>query len=384
MDIQGYMLYLLEKRETLTANPGGVANELLTYFGETPATSTYQCHKRLNEYYRHAGKSIVYKNVHKRIKKLYSLGLIDKVKQNNNAGSNNEGIDNQKGKHGAIYYSLTPAGLFYILKNHLRASLTIILDHKKNSLFEFYLFPIIDIRTIEKLTDEHIERTIFDYLGNCCHTIDNLLSSLEQVNRHHGDSYNLGFTDTLVDSRYDSDPNLGSRQCIEYLKDKFKINWLEVRDTKIVEVRKNRIIKICSGKNELVLRIHPEKNKAILSEGKRRISEFVIQDKGGGSYFIMDFIPMTTKDYLERRFNNKNFHFHGEMEDHRFRLCSDLMTYICHDYFISDEEKIVKQTDSINLAKDTKFLNLVQEFKDEYDSYCNYISNLNEYDYTTM
>jgi hypothetical protein len=32
-------------------------------------------------------------------------------------------------------------------------------------------------------------------------------------------------------------------------------------------------------------------------------------------------------------------------------------------------KKIVKQTDSIILARDTKFLNLIQEFKDQYDSY---------------
>jgi hypothetical protein len=314
MDMVRYMLYLLENMKVLNANPGGVANELLSYFGQTAIASSYQCYKKLNEDYGRSGRSIAYKNVHKRIKKLYSIGLIDKVKKNNAAGSNSGNINDQNGKHGAIYYSLTQSGLFYIVRKRLLTSdLRIILEHKKNTIFDFYLFSIMEIRTIEKLTDFSITDKIFTYLRDCCQTVEKVLNSLEQMNRDHGYHRMLAITDILVDPVYQSDPHGGSRRFIEHLRDKFKINWLEERNTKIIEIRKNRIIKFCNGKNELVLRIYPEKNKGILLEGKTKIAQFIVEELSKDSFLIQEFIPSTAGDYLQKMLNSENFYFHHEM-----------------------------------------------------------------------
>ena len=158
-----YIYNLYVKRANLT-KMGGVADNLLYYFIDNSACSAYKAMKFLDEEYKKKGKTIDYKNVHIRIKKLNENGLIEKTQVNNNE---------KRSIRNPVYYKITSFGIFYALLNNLhKYNKKIITEHKKNPLYEFFLFPYLCISTIEKLDDEEILKKIFDYLQQCCKMLD--------------------------------------------------------------------------------------------------------------------------------------------------------------------------------------------------------------------
>src|SRR6476469_10515235 len=66
---------------------------LLQKFIEHRTCSAYQCNKMLNEEYKKIGKSITYKNVHRKVKDLKKFGYIMETKQSESNSVN----------HGAIH-----------------------------------------------------------------------------------------------------------------------------------------------------------------------------------------------------------------------------------------------------------------------------------------
>ena len=144
-----YIYNLYVKRANLT-KMGGVADNLLYYFIDNPTCSAYKMMKFLDEEYKKKGKTIDYKNVHIRIKKLNENGLIDKIENN---------TEEKRSIRNPVYYKITSFGIFYALLNNLhKYNKKIITEHKKNPLYEFFLFPYFCISTIEKLDDEEIDK----------------------------------------------------------------------------------------------------------------------------------------------------------------------------------------------------------------------------------
>jgi len=73
MDQVGYILELYGMQKKIV-DLGQAAKQLLPLIIEKKTFTTYQCYKELNKQ-----KKISYKNVHKRVKKLYEFGILKKV-----------------------------------------------------------------------------------------------------------------------------------------------------------------------------------------------------------------------------------------------------------------------------------------------------------------
>src|SRR5215211_6296808 len=97
MDQTGYILELYEIQKIFT-DPGEAAKQLLSLFAEKNCFSTYQCYKELNKQ-----NKISYKNVHKKVKKLFELGMLNEVPNNGSPP-----------KHGSIYYEISSFGIYFI------------------------------------------------------------------------------------------------------------------------------------------------------------------------------------------------------------------------------------------------------------------------------
>lgn len=146
---------------------------ILSYFTNHPVASAYRCFKYMNIEKK---VKISYKNVHKKINNLLALGLIER----NKIRSNDIG---EVPSHGAIYYELSPFGVFYALinfkgKNFLDASLDIIYNHKTFFLYKSLLYPYIQYQTIKNIKLDSIIYALETYLHECAITLGNMFTHL--------------------------------------------------------------------------------------------------------------------------------------------------------------------------------------------------------------
>lgn len=101
------MLELLHSKRKMSKITN-VAENFLFYFLKYPKSSTYTIHQKIESTYRQQGKTINYKNVYERVKRLLENDLIAEVKQKNGRPS----------PHGAILFEVTSFGIFYLLLNN--------------------------------------------------------------------------------------------------------------------------------------------------------------------------------------------------------------------------------------------------------------------------
>ena len=114
-------------------------------------------------------------------------------------------------------------------------------------------------------------------LGRCCETIQTELETIRSVEQKGGETYTLGYVDGLANPEYD-DGFYGPRGFLQGLKMSSKIKWIDIDNTKIIEIEKNKRFKIHDGKkHELYLEIYPKRNIAVLSDNSRKIKEFTLE-----------------------------------------------------------------------------------------------------------
>lgn len=343
--------------EDININVGGVAEELLKFFIQYPRCSTYQTFKYLKELYKKDNKTISYKNVHKRIQKLHKLGLISKVKKNN---------DQTTSKHGAIYYSLSTFGIFYILKNRLLLqNKNLIIDHKYDGLFENFLYPYIQFNTINQIDDIQFTIRVCGYLAKFCDEISEKVNSLKEI-QMSGGYYNFvtGTKDLL--SLKDKKPSI---KFIKYIKEKFKIRWLDGKKFRLDLIENNFNLIIQSGERKLYLKLYPDEEKAVLSNDDI-IYEFYLEREEGDieNYELYEFIPIDLYDYIVKsvKYLSSNIPFSNQYE-----LCYTIIEYINYLYIYRHLKDEQKERNKKAIRNDKNFLTLLNQFKDQFYLYYN-------------
>ena len=150
---------------------------------------------------------MAYKNVLKRVKRLLSLQLIERVEVN-------------KSKHGAKYYKLTQHGIFQIvaMQGYLQIDTEklhlFLFNHSDDLLFETFLFKYFEQQTIMGLSGLNLKHLVFEYLHKCCIDILTTLDSLNEketivdrvysVSRHKASSnYPVLWWDTFCSNETD-------------------------------------------------------------------------------------------------------------------------------------------------------------------------------------
>jgi hypothetical protein len=139
--------------------------------GHTSAYKIYLVHK--NSVYR----PIAYKNVHRRIKRLFQANFIEDVKVEGGF------------KHGARNYKLTTRGLVYIFREELSIGdiNSILLKYPDDVLFKALLYPYFEKRTI-KLATYSLLSLIGDYIAECCQITRYFLDRLMEYTRIRDDN----------------------------------------------------------------------------------------------------------------------------------------------------------------------------------------------------
>lgn len=360
MDLTGYILYLYQQ-EKFDVSLSNVAKRLLGSFVKRKICSTYQCYKDLKAAYEQEDKTITYKNVYKRIQKLYESNLIEKVKDRND----------EETKHGAIFYRLTSFGVFYLIFNRIANRKEIIIENKNDQLFLLFLYPYLKFGTIESLTDNRIVSYAFSYLTKCCHNLQQIINEMKNLENKGGLFYSYGMTETITDPILSDDPMVGSKQFVDFLKNNLNITWADRETTKIIEVEKNKEIKIFDKKNELTLKIYLDKLEAVLFDRKKHLFKFTLEEPAKEIYELNEFRHTTIKEYssiIQSRLNR-------EVKKNVSDLCLGIIDYaMWMPYDIQDQ---YSKSESIEILKrDNLFIKSLSDFKAEMDyMYQNFFKN---------
>jgi hypothetical protein len=132
---------------------------------------------------------------------------------------------------------------------------------------------------------------------------------------------------------------------------------------------------------ELILKIYPETNKAILSDNRNNheIAEFDLQKHPfeKNSYIMWDLIPVTFSEHLDHMFSNELFYFYHDMEYAVNKLCFDILQDIYYDLYLSNERFNESLGDCEIVVKDKKFRKLANNAKGKFDSYFYHELDLN-------
>lgn len=230
--IKNLMLSLVESKRKVTDNQVGLnIDDVLLIITKHPGSSIYKCYEHLNqEYKQNKNRTIGYENVGTRIRLLENLALIKKVKAVENGDSK---TDNEE----VICYSVSTAGFFYIFtKNLVNTDKDIILKNRNDRLFEIFLYPYIEIDTLEKLKSKDILLAIYEYLVNCAKIVDSVIGDhLLKIDKDNGDSKMVGFPNSLIIPEDDEDMySYGPKFSIAYLRNRYNIAWLNQNNIKIL------------------------------------------------------------------------------------------------------------------------------------------------------
>lgn len=130
-------------------------NEVFLWLIMEEYSSSYKLHCFLKQ----NGGAIAYKNVNARVHRLYEAGLIEKVRK-------------KVGFHNAVNYRLTARGLVYIFSELMSPSdaAAIILSHSENILFETFVYPYFERRTLKRATYTFVGM-LENYIREACQNI---------------------------------------------------------------------------------------------------------------------------------------------------------------------------------------------------------------------
>jgi hypothetical protein len=307
-----------------------------------------------------------YVNVYTRIKKLENLGLIKKAEVGINNYSKTD-INRE------FCYSVSTLGLYYIfMKNLISSDIDIILKNRNDDLFKIFLYPYIEIDTLEQLEGRDIVSAIFKYLVNCAKIIDSVVvDHLIRTERNNGDIQMVGFPNSSICPEDNEDMwSYGPKFSIDYLRNRYDIQWLDENNIKVIDevIEDKKIIRITNekgNKEELIVELHPETQNAMLLDTKTNseIAEFGIDihiDYENG-YVLLDFIPLTLNQYLDHLFKNELFYFYYDIEDSLHELCFTILQVIRYDPYATADKFYEIQRNCEIIVKDVKFRKLAEQ-----------------------
>jgi hypothetical protein len=349
-------------------------HQLLSIFLEKEIAHTYDCRKYLISRFK---KEIARTNVRKQILTLCTLGLLKR-----------KAIEGPT-KHSAIYYTLSSLGIFYVISQYnrifddlhysVRIEL-IIKNHPNNPLFKYFLYPIIDQKLINKIDNFTIFAFLNIYLNDCTKSLCTLFDNLLEIEKYGGQSYYISTIDNLLDSSLTENDYGSLPEFINYIQQRFNINGLDPKLSKIEKIKKNNTFRITSNKKILILEKDENKNKLSLYEqqnndNKTLIFEFNLEkiESHTDTYFINELRPQSIEDSIisyqqriEREY--KNIHLP--------KLIHNLIENCYHNYYHPQYDTRNALENYLLLANNSKFVSYLDKIKQDFDSQYNLFKSM--------
>jgi hypothetical protein len=311
---------------------GPVEEEFLKYFVENSHLSAYQVRSLHNSrqklwIYKLTQKQqpnpMDYKNVHKRVKRLYELNLIEK--------------EGKQSERGAIYYRLSTGGIYYLIHNKSREFITllknVLQNHSDNIIFKIFLDPYIKRDTLLQIESTSRISKICSYLHECCEATER---TLESINKNR-----IGYVVEQVFLWQDV-PGVDNHRLIDFLKREFNVNWLV--NPEIIKFSDGKTIKISHGSKSILIKLKDNEDKAILTINRKNVYEFT-------------FSPWL--EVLYRGQPIKEFEANSLLLSIKSLVANLVLALALEVFAIESDIKV--------LARDKKFMGLVSDNKQKLD-----------------
>ncbi len=166
MSSVGGYLYQVRKFESVNINIGPIAARILDQFVRKSDFSAYDIYSNLKT----TELKMAYKNIHKRIQRLYSLNLIGRVERSS--------------QRSAKYFQLTPEGVYYFLRKWRDAGVMkngkeIFENYGNDDAFKVFLYPYLNYETIIQIDSQEVYVRILEYMRECCNEIQSVLERMK-------------------------------------------------------------------------------------------------------------------------------------------------------------------------------------------------------------
>jgi hypothetical protein len=309
---------------------GPVEEEFLKYFAENPCLSAYQI-RPLHNYpqklwiykleHKKERKPMIYKNVNKRVRRLHNLKLIEITKRDLT--------------HGAIYYKLTTGGIYYLIQSPDFSTIikSILQNYSDNIIFKIFLDPYIKRNTVLQIKATLRISKICSYLHECCKATERAIESINHSLSGH-----------LVEQvfMWQDVPGVDNHRLIDFLKQKFDVDWLEKAE--IIKSDDRNTIRISRGNKSIVIKLNDEKDKAILIINRKEY-EFTFLSQ--------------TFEVLYREQSIKEFEANS--------LPLSIKSLVANLVFALALEGFAIESDIKALAQDKKFIRILSDNKQKFD-----------------
>lgn len=156
-----------------------------------------------------------------------------------------------------------------------------------------------------------------------------LLGQLNEIRESGGSSLSIAPTDTIIDPNLACEDYIGSREFIDYLMKKIGLSWLDIHKTKIIEIEKNKIIKIFNNDQDmLLLKIFADENKAILLDNQgKNIFEFKTEKISIDSFLLIEFRMENLDDIIKVMLHDDTKYFINKNYENVFDLVNSILKY---------------------------------------------------------
>lgn len=324
---------------------------VLREFIEKSETSVYQIFKNLEF-------PIAYKNVHKKVKRLQFLGLIEESEK--------------KMKHGAIYYRLTRFGIFYTVLRGLwlpRELLsTSINAHRKDDLFQELLFPYFEKDSLLRLKSFFVTSAIISYLEECCASLVTRLKSIYATSKFEKLKIPIFDWNKISEVR-------NQKRLLRYLKNRFDLDWININETGLSITNNNTRIEIKEKNNKLYINLNQETNKATAVENGKVLFQYNLSLSKSDPTIIKIIDPQyyipesTVSDQIEA--------INMDMHEILGRLFFSIV--ISYGWFIEEwhrDTEEIKRNDITILSQDKKFMKALNDIGSQFDRFQKEFTNL--------
>jgi hypothetical protein len=241
---------------------GPVASKMLMLFVNRPYISTYQIFTILKR--RGEADEMAYKNVHKRIKQLHSLNLIEKVEKQSIQNILEESI------HNPTFYRLTTGGIFHLIyKDKFSLSRTLgtkkmFQNYGENIIFKTLLYPYFEKETLSKINMLMIFTEILNYLNECCAFTNDIV---EFTKKKYGPVVMPLFN---LDNPEEYD--VGTMLCLD---NEFHLGFTE--KLRIKKIDNDQTIKISSKNKSAIIKLNERKDTATLITQDKKTYELGVE-----------------------------------------------------------------------------------------------------------
>lgn len=316
---------------------GPVASKMLMLFANYPYMSTYQIFSLLK---KKGGdvREMAYKNVHKRIKQLHSLNLIEKVEKQSLQNILEESI------HNPTYYRLTTGGIFHLIykDNYLNDVFgeNIFYNYSGNIIFKTLLYPYFEKETLSKIYWLITFTEILNYLNKCC-VITNEIVELTKKNDRS----------VLMDLFNWDNPEDYNVTTMLFIDREFRLGFTERPQIKKIDA--DETIKISSKNKSVIIKLNEKKDTAILTTADKKTYGLGVE-VSDGKYVI----GMKIGTYKERAFKQL-------IHSINYSLLT-LATSIIMRITEKDFEGVVAKGDMVSfliLSHDQKLMSLLEKTK---------------------